>query len=77
MLQLELLCPANTGGACLCHAHNGFLTRKGYEAVAEAEQALYLDKVGSVSAMDEDEGAIWDDELLDSQHRRFLNGLSL
>ena len=36
---------------CLCHAHNGFLTRRGYATVAEAEGALYLDKVSSVSAL--------------------------
>ena len=35
----------------------------------------YLDKSGSVSAVDEDEGAIWDFQLLDEQFRRnFHNG---
>ncbi len=34
---------------CGCHAHNGFLTRKGYRALDMADQLKYLDKVSSVS----------------------------
>ena len=36
---------------CLCHAHNGFLTRRGYALLAEAEQRPQVDRVGSVSAL--------------------------
>jgi len=36
---------------------------------------LYLDSVGSVSALAEAEGSrVWDGQLLEEQHRRFLNG---
>ena len=38
-------------GVCGCHAHNGFLTRAGYLALAEAEQSSQVDTVGSVSAL--------------------------
>ncbi len=35
----------------------------------------YLDSVGSVSALAEAEDSrVWDDRLLQEQHRRFLNG---
>jgi len=58
---------------CGCVTHNGFLTRTGYRALAEAEQRRYLDSVGSVSAMPETEiTMIFDEEILDEQHRRFL-----
>ncbi len=39
------------------------------------ELASQVDRVGSVSAMDEDEDRpVWDDQLLEDQYRRFLNG---
>ncbi len=53
--------------SCGCYAHNGFLTRAGYlRSELAAEQycdevvdgngfPLHLDRVGSVSALDEDE----------------------
>ena len=66
------------------HARNGFLTAKG---LAEAEQRLsleglaprglpeYVDRVGSVSALVEvEEFHVFDERLLEEQHRRFLNG---
>ncbi len=35
----------------------------------------YLDSIGSVSGLVEVEGSrVWDDQLLEEQHRRFLNG---
>ena len=62
---------------CGCHRHNGFLTRRGYEALAEADSSPYLDKVGSVSALAEAEDFVWpSDHFLDEQHRRFLNAVS-
>ena len=42
---------------CSCRSHNGFLTRLGYAEHAErtrlagADGSLYLDRVGSVSAL--------------------------
>ena len=57
---------------CNCRHHNGFLTRRGYELAEEADQR-YLDKVGSVSGLRRDEMTmIFDDGVLDEQHRRFL-----
>ncbi len=39
------------------------------------EKAVRLDSVGSVSALDEDEGShVWDARVIEEQHRRFLNG---
>ena len=62
-------------GICGCLAHNGFLTRAGYEALDIADGSRYLDKVGSVSALVEGEGDhVFDDQLLENQYRRFLNG---
>ncbi len=64
---------------CGCISHDGFLTRRGYELLQNREvdggEALtYLDKVGSVSAVRRDETMfVFDDVLLDDQHRRFLN----
>ncbi len=75
-----------TSAICNCMAHNGFMTAKGLEEAAQRELELdallaveapspYLDKVGSVSAMVEVEDAyVWDDRVLDEQHRRFLDG---
>ncbi len=69
---------------CSCRSHGSFLTAKG---LAEAEQRFsleglaprglleYVDKVGSVSALAEAEDShVFDDEVLDQQYRRFLNG---
>ena len=36
---------------CSCHSHNGFLTRRGHESLAEAARLQYLDKVVSVSGL--------------------------
>ena len=72
------------------HSRNGFLTERGYELAqqislegllpeggVDAESSIsYLDKVGSVSAMVEGEGFVFDDQLLDNQYRRFHNGSS-
>ena len=67
---------------CGCYSHNGFLTRRGYALVAdrgvselhEWSDMCYLDKVGSVSALTETEiTMIFDDGVLDEQHRRFLS----
>ena len=70
---------------CGCFSHDGFLTEAGYAEVAQRELELdgvdntaslqYLDKVGSVSGLVEVEGSYeWDDQYLDQQYRRFLNG---
>ncbi len=75
---------------CRCTSHNGFLTERGFAELAQRtslegllplggvdtdEVVPYLDKVGSVSALVEvEEFHVWDAQLLDSQHRRFLNG---
>ncbi len=68
------------GQPCMCLSHNGFLTRAGYQAVDDGYggvdarwDSCYLDKVGSVSAMPEPElNMFFDDEVIDEQHRRFL-----
>jgi len=72
--------------ACTCRSHNGFLTAKGLaeaaqrdviiDGVASMDMFGYLDKSGSVSAMVEvEENHVWDDQLLDEQARRVLNGV--
>jgi len=68
---------------CNCLSHSGFLTRAGYARVAQRDRESlelagtvamrYLDKVGSVSAIDQLD-FIFDDGVLDEQHQRFLNG---
>ncbi len=68
---------------CGCQSHNGFLTAKGLEEAAERElelgdvddmgSGLYLDKVGSVSALIEPPEPIFVDAVTDEQHRRFRN----
>ena len=73
-----------THSDCDCRSHNGFLTAKGLE---EAAQQLslegldplgvpeYLDKVGSVSGLElERDFHVWDDHVIEQQHRRFHNG---
>jgi len=69
---------------CSCHSHNGLLTAKGRAAAAQRlsleglvprGELEYVDRVDSVSALAEAEGAhVFDDELIDEQYRRFLNG---
>ncbi len=68
---------------CGCNSHGSFLTAKGLgeaaqrfslEGLAPRGELEYIDKVGSVSALVEGEGHIFDDELIDSQYRRFDNG---
>ncbi len=71
---------------CSCFAHDGFLTAAGYAAVAQRDVDIpegvdmegdlwYLDKVRSVSGLRRDETMlVFDDELIDNQYRRFLNG---
>ena len=68
------------------HSRNGFLTVRGYAEnaqrslegleVVDMELPLeYVDKVGSVSGLRRDEEFhVFDDHLLDEQHRRFHNG---
>ncbi len=74
---------------CQCSAHGTFLTAKGLAEAAqrfsleglsprgvdgEADQ-LYLDKVGSVSALVEVEAHhVFDHDLIDQQYRRHFNG---
>ncbi len=70
---------------CSCSSHGTFLTAKGLEEAAQRfsleglaprGEREYLDKVASVSALDEDEARFpFDDELIDNQYRRFLNGI--
>ncbi len=69
---------------CRCISHNGFLTVRGIEDAQRGDDSLelagavasrYLDKVGSVSGLRRDETLpIWDDQVIDSQYRRFLDG---
>jgi len=67
------------------YSRNGFLTSQGYREVAQRacedagldamQTRRYVDKVSSVSALVEvEDHHVFDDELLDQQHRRFLNG---
>ena len=66
------------------YSRNGFLTKAGYALVAQRSlegfeavdmetHQLYLDLPVSVSGLRRDETVmIWNEELLDEQHRRFL-----
>ena len=67
------------------YARNGFLTSRGLREVAQRSRSeysldgmaekLHLDKVGSVSALAEAEALhVFDDDVIDQQYRRFLNG---
>ena len=56
---------------CGCITHNGFLTRAGYRALDGAAQPQYLDKVVSVSGTFLQIEMIFDDGVIDEQHRRF------
>ena len=73
---------------CGCVSHNGFLTAKGLKEAAQREvdshglDAMwsigYLDSRGSVSAVEnENEPCVWDDQVIDSQYRRFLSGVDI
>ena len=69
---------------CGCFSHGGFLTRLGLDRVVQQNSleglaprgdSAYIDKVGSVSALVEGEGAFWpDDEVIEQQYRRFTHG---
>ncbi len=68
------------------HSRNGFLTRRGYAEVAQRSlegfevdgmaEKQYLDRVGSVSALEQERDMYADvsDTLIDQQYQRFLNG---
>ena len=67
---------------CTCSAHGSFLTAKGLEEAAQRFSLEGLDRlrglsevdrVVSVRAVDRDRDHVWDDDVIDSQHRRFLN----
>ena len=54
---------------CTCHSHNGFIL----EGLTSADESVRLDKSGSVSGLDSDEeNHVFDERLIDEQHRRFL-----
>jgi len=68
--------------SCSCNAHGSFLTAKGLEEAAQrslegletlavGETLREVDRVVSVRALPEPD-AHWDDDVLDEQHRRFL-----
>ncbi len=71
---------------CGCHSHNGYLLKGTRARVPFAQQYSleglatrgdpgYIDKVGSVSGLElERDFHVWDDELLNEQHRRESNG---
>jgi len=69
--------------SCGCSAHNGFLTAKGLEEAAQRlsleglaprGELEYVDIPLSVSALRRDEiKMIFDDAVIDEQHRRFHN----
>ncbi len=70
---------------CSCRSHGSFLTAKGLEEAAQRFSLeglapwgvhAYLDRVGSVSALDEDEDlfAFCSDTHLNEQDRRFHYG---
>jgi len=67
---------------CSCRSHGTFLTAKGLEEAAQRRRFLgvdtpvgecELDRVVSVSGLEPLE-IIFDDALIEQQHRRFLNG---
>ena len=75
MAELTLFPCDQLPADCECLAHNGFLTRKGYERVDGAASSHYLDKVGSVSAVDPIRFNLeFDDVLLDEQFLRHSGG---
>ncbi len=61
---------------CDCWSHNGFLTRKGLDAASrgwltEQELCVILDNQVSVSGSLPPQSH-WDNEIIEEQHRRFL-----
>ena len=63
---------------CGCISHSGFLTRAGYRAVDAAAKSSEIDSRVSVSGLRRDEThMIFDEELLDEQHRRFLDAVEV
>ncbi len=69
--------------SCGCHSHNGLLlSPEGLaqrelklDAIDAVEAPRYLDSRVSVSGLVEVEGDhVFDDQLIDSQYRRFLGG---
>ncbi len=69
---------------CGCYSHDGFLTKSGYDLVAQREAlrpalddmqlSMYLDKVGSVSGSGSP-SLHWDSDMkIDQQYLRFHNG---
>ena len=69
---------------CECRSHNGFMTAKGLEEVAQRSPeglelagvvaTRYLDKVGSVSALLKSNIDYRHDAQIDEQYRRFRSG---
>ena len=70
---------------CSCSAHGSFLTAKGLEEAAQRlsleglaprGELVYVDRVGSVSALAEAEDpCVWPpDHILEAQSERFHNG---
>ena len=71
---------------CGCHSHNGFQLSRSDEGLAQrklisagdltrSDDGVTLDRSGSVSGLRRDEMMLdFDDELIDNQYRRFLNG---
>jgi len=57
---------------CGCISHNGFLTRAGYRGLDGAAKLEYLDKSVSVSGSFPQIEMIFDEGVIDDQHRRFL-----
>ncbi len=63
------------GLVCGCITHNGFLTRAGYRALDRKAGSGYIDSMVSVSGPRRDEeNCFFDEELIDEQYRRFLDG---
>ena len=68
---------------CGCHSHGGFLLSPegleqrelGFEEyLAAGVTPVYIDSVGSVSGVITVDHLIFDDAVLEEQHRRFNNG---
>ena len=70
---------------CQCLSHNGFLTAKGLVEAAQRDVVIdgvagmdlfgYIDSRVSVSELRRDEtDFFFDDDLIEEQHRRFLDG---
>jgi len=57
---------------CGCISHNGFLTRAGHRALDGAAQKREVDRTGSVSGTFPQIEMIFDEGVIDDQHRRFI-----